>query len=61
VEAPEGFELAALVADAPPGTHQAVEGMELLRAIRDAVRTKLTPHQREVFSHSRSTASRSTC
>jgi RNA polymerase sigma-70 factor, ECF subfamily len=27
-----------------------VEDIELLRAVRDAVHTKLTPHQREVFS-----------
>jgi RNA polymerase sigma-70 factor (ECF subfamily) len=39
-----------LIADASPGTHQAVEEIELLCAIRDAVRTELTPHQREVFS-----------
>ena len=29
---------------------QCVEDAELLRALRDAVRTALTPHQREVFS-----------
>jgi RNA polymerase sigma-70 factor, ECF subfamily len=39
-----------LIADASPGTHQAVEEHELLRAIRDAVHSELTPHQREVFS-----------
>jgi len=39
-----------LIADASPGAHQAVEEIELLHAIRDAVRTELTPHQREVFS-----------
>ena len=39
-----------LVADASAATHEAVEDIELLRAIRDAVHTKLTPHQREVFS-----------
>jgi RNA polymerase sigma-70 factor (ECF subfamily) len=39
-----------LVADASAGTHQAVEDMEVLTAIRDAVRTELTPHQREIFS-----------
>jgi RNA polymerase sigma-70 factor, ECF subfamily len=39
-----------LVADASPGAHQAVEDTEILSAIRDAVRTELTPHQRDVFS-----------
>ena len=39
-----------LIADASPGAHQAVQEIELLHAIRDAVRTELTPHQREVFS-----------
>ena len=29
--------------------HERVEQDELLRALRDAVRTELTPHQREVF------------
>jgi RNA polymerase sigma-70 factor (ECF subfamily) len=41
--------------EAPPAvaassTHQAVENAELLRAVRDAMRTSLTPHQREVFT-----------
>jgi RNA polymerase sigma-70 factor, ECF subfamily len=39
-----------LVADASAGAQQAIEDHELLCAIRDAVRTQLTPHQREVFS-----------
>jgi RNA polymerase sigma-70 factor (ECF subfamily) len=39
-----------LVADVSAGIHQAVEDMEALGAIRDAVRTELTPHQREVFA-----------
>jgi RNA polymerase sigma-70 factor (ECF subfamily) len=39
-----------LVADASPGIHQTVEEIELLGAIRDAVRTELTPHQREIFA-----------
>ena len=39
-----------LIADASPGAHQTVEELELLCAVRDAVRTELTPHQREVFS-----------
>jgi RNA polymerase sigma-70 factor, ECF subfamily len=39
-----------LIADASPGTQHAVQEIELLRAIRDAVRSELTPHQREVFS-----------
>ena len=39
-----------LVADASAGAQQTVEDHELLSAIRDAVRTQLTPHQREVFS-----------
>jgi RNA polymerase sigma-70 factor, ECF subfamily len=37
------------IADASPGAHQAAEDRELLRAIRDAIRDELTPHQREVF------------
>ena len=36
--------------DQGPSAQQAVESRELLDAIRDAVRTALTPHQREVFS-----------
>jgi RNA polymerase sigma-70 factor (ECF subfamily) len=39
-----------LIADASQGAHEALEGLELLGAIRDAVETELTPHQREVFS-----------
>jgi RNA polymerase sigma-70 factor, ECF subfamily len=39
-----------MVAEASAGAQQAVEEHELLRAIGDAVRTQLTPHQREVFS-----------
>jgi RNA polymerase sigma-70 factor, ECF subfamily len=36
-------------ADPGPGTPETVETAELLRAIRDAVETELTGHQREVF------------
>src|SRR3954447_11706706 len=39
-----------LMADPSPGAQQAVEHAELLGAIRDAVRSELTPHQREVFA-----------
>jgi RNA polymerase sigma-70 factor (ECF subfamily) len=38
-----------LIAAASPGAHQAVEELDLLYAIGDAVRAHLTPHQREVF------------
>jgi RNA polymerase sigma-70 factor (ECF subfamily) len=37
------------LADAGPSPQHALEDTELLRAFRDAVRTELTPHQREVF------------
>jgi RNA polymerase sigma-70 factor, ECF subfamily len=33
-----------------PSAHDVVEDGELLRALSDAVRSPLTPHQREVFS-----------
>ena len=36
-------------ADAGPSAHERLEDSELLGALRDAVRTALTPHQREVF------------
>jgi RNA polymerase sigma-70 factor, ECF subfamily len=36
--------------DAGPTAQQTVEDAELLRAVRDAMRTVLTPHQREVFT-----------
>jgi RNA polymerase sigma-70 factor, ECF subfamily len=36
-------------ADGGPTAQQTVEDAELLRAVRDAMRTALTPHQREVF------------
>jgi RNA polymerase sigma-70 factor, ECF subfamily len=36
--------------DAAPSPQQTVEDAELLRAVRDAMRTVLTPHQREVFT-----------
>jgi RNA polymerase sigma-70 factor, ECF subfamily len=39
-----------LIADSSPDAQHAVEELELLCAIRDAVRDNLTPHQREVFS-----------
>ena len=35
--------------DARPSAHEQVEGAELLRAIGAAIRSELTPHQREVF------------
>jgi RNA polymerase sigma-70 factor (ECF subfamily) len=38
-----------LVPDASPGAQQAVEELELLRAVRRLVATELTPHQRQVF------------
>jgi len=37
-------------ADAGPSAHEQLEDSELLSALRDAVRTSLTPHQREVFA-----------
>ena len=37
-------------ADAGPSAHEQLVDSELLSALRDAVRTCLTPHQREVFS-----------
>lgn len=37
-------------AGAGPSAHERLEHSELLGALRDAVRTSLTPHQREVFS-----------
>jgi RNA polymerase sigma-70 factor (ECF subfamily) len=36
-------------ADGAPSPHQQVENAELLRAVRDAMHTALTPHQRQVF------------
>jgi RNA polymerase sigma-70 factor (ECF subfamily) len=33
-----------------PSAHEALEESELLAAIREAVRSELTPHQREVFT-----------
>ena len=36
--------------DGGPTAQQTVEDAELLRAVRDAMRTVLTPHQREVFT-----------
>jgi RNA polymerase sigma-70 factor (ECF subfamily) len=38
------------LADGGPSAQQAVEGTELLAAIRDAVHAELTDHQREVFT-----------
>jgi RNA polymerase sigma-70 factor (ECF subfamily) len=38
-----------LARDTGPSVERIAESNELLRAIRDAVRTDLTPHQREVF------------
>jgi RNA polymerase sigma-70 factor, ECF subfamily len=37
------------VRDAGPTAHEVLEETETLHAIRDALRTSLTPHQREVF------------
>jgi RNA polymerase sigma-70 factor (ECF subfamily) len=37
-------------ADARRSAHECLEDAELLRALRDGVRSSLTPHQREVFS-----------
>jgi RNA polymerase sigma-70 factor, ECF subfamily len=36
--------------DRSPSPHQRLEDAELLRAVRDAMRTALTPHQRHVFT-----------
>jgi RNA polymerase sigma-70 factor (ECF subfamily) len=36
--------------DAARSPHERAEDAELLRAVRDAMRTALTPHQREVFT-----------
>jgi RNA polymerase sigma-70 factor, ECF subfamily len=36
--------------DGGPSAQQTVEDAELLRAVRDAMRTELTDHQREVFT-----------
>ena len=38
-----------VVGDTRRSVHETVEDAELLRAVRDAMRTVLTPHQREVF------------
>jgi RNA polymerase sigma-70 factor (ECF subfamily) len=43
------LEDAAWPADGGPSVEQTVEDAELLRAVRDAMGTALTPHQREVF------------
>jgi RNA polymerase sigma-70 factor, ECF subfamily len=39
-----------LVGDSGRSVHETVEDAELLRAVRDAMRTVLTDHQREVFT-----------
>jgi RNA polymerase sigma-70 factor (ECF subfamily) len=36
--------------DASPSPHQRLEDAELLRAVREAMHTTLTPHQRQVFT-----------
>jgi RNA polymerase sigma-70 factor (ECF subfamily) len=36
--------------DASPSPHQRLEDAELLRAVREAMHTALTPHQRQVFT-----------
>jgi RNA polymerase sigma-70 factor, ECF subfamily len=52
----QGREVSLDVPDSPvpvaagPSAQQLAEDAETLRAIRDAVRTTLTPHQREVFA-----------
>jgi RNA polymerase sigma-70 factor (ECF subfamily) len=38
------------VRDTGPSAHQVLEDAELLRAVRDAMQTSLTRHQREVFT-----------
>jgi RNA polymerase sigma-70 factor (ECF subfamily) len=38
------------VRDAGPSAQQTLEDAELLAAVRDAMRTVLTPHQREIFT-----------
>jgi RNA polymerase sigma-70 factor (ECF subfamily) len=38
------------VGDRGPSAQQVLEDAELLRAVRDAMQTSLTPHQREVFT-----------
>jgi RNA polymerase sigma-70 factor (ECF subfamily) len=38
-----------IAVDPAPTAQQSVEDAELLRAVRDAMRTALTDHQREVF------------
>jgi RNA polymerase sigma-70 factor, ECF subfamily len=38
-----------VVVDRGPSAQQVLEDSETLRAVRDAMRTTLTPHQREVF------------
>jgi RNA polymerase sigma-70 factor (ECF subfamily) len=48
-ELPMADEAWAVFADPRPGAHAAAETAELLRAIRVAVDTELTDHQREVF------------
>ena len=44
-----------------PSAQQMLEEAELLAVVGDAVRTRLTPHQRTVFTAAPSTTSRSTC
>jgi RNA polymerase sigma-70 factor, ECF subfamily len=39
-----------VVRDRGPSAHEALEDAELLRDVRDAMRTSLTRHQREVFT-----------
>ena len=48
-EVPLGDDAWPRFADPGPGAHESAETAELLRAIRDAVRSELTDHQREVF------------
>jgi RNA polymerase sigma-70 factor (ECF subfamily) len=48
-EIPVGDDAWPVFADPRPGAHESAETAELLRAIRDAVASELTDHQREVF------------
>jgi RNA polymerase sigma-70 factor, ECF subfamily len=45
-----GDEAWQLPRDPAPSAQERVEGSELLAALRDAIETELTPHQREVFA-----------
>jgi RNA polymerase sigma-70 factor, ECF subfamily len=49
-EVPLDAEAWPTVRDTGPTAHQVLEDAELLRAVRDAMQTALTRHQREVFT-----------